>query len=205
MPCLINNIYNLNLINECGYSIPGIVKLYVAPFSSDVFSKLTIFNNQITAIDASVKFTEIEINKNFSKYTEVYNYDTKKYEQTLTVEIVKLDWAKRQVIDSLIKANLMFIFKDSSGRYFYLGEKSGMISNSYTATTDFYLQNRSTYLFTFFGKSDYSPFGFSSDLIQQITDPDCSDLWGAQPTFVPLFWTQYQNCIVSDFPDFVEP
>lgn len=205
MACLINNIYKINLINECSSTIPGIVKLYVAPFQSDVYSKLKIFNNNIIDIDASVKFTELNYDKFNSKYSEIYNYDTKKYEQTLSIEITKMDWSKRTSIDALVKSTLMFIFKDANGKYYFLGDQVGMKSNSYSSTTDVWRSNRSNYVFTFFGKSNYSPFGFSEDLIKQVTDPDCSDLYGAQPTFIDLFWSQYQDCIVGSFPSFVTP
>lgn len=205
MGCLINNIYALNVLNECSFNVPGLTQLFVAPYNSNIYSKLTIFNNQITDIDASVKFTELEANKFNSKYSESYNYETKKYEQNLFVEILKLDWNKRNSIDSLIKTQLVIIFKDANGKYYILGEKSGVASNQYSATTDVYLQNKSIYTFNFFGKSDYPLFGVAPELIDKLTDPDCSDLWGTQPTWSPLFWTQYQDCSIADLPGFIEP
>jgi photosystem II stability/assembly factor-like uncharacterized protein len=205
MSCLINNINNISIINKCEFVLGGINQLWVANYDESVYKSLSINNlGIVTSINSGIKFNEVLFNKGATRFNESYNYNDKKYEQTLDLELPRYDYDKRDVIDSLIKAKLMFIFKDNHGKYFLMGEKSGIYSNSYSATTDAYT-GKSAYIFKFNTKSDYGLLGLDESVVLGQTQEDCSILNTQMALSSSLFINQYGNCIVGDLNNFVDP
>ncbi len=198
MGCLVNNINNINLLNECEFVSAGISKLYITSFNENFISSLQVFGNTITSIGVPMSFNEIVFSRGFTKYSEVYNYADKKYEQTFDLEIKKYYYEKRNVIDALIKSKLIFIFKDFNGNYFLLGESSGLYSTGYSATTDVYGSGKSSYVFKFSCKSDFGLLGIPNDLIDSLlANVDCSIFFSANALTSPLYISDYNDCIIT--------
>lgn len=202
MSCINNNIFNLNLINSCRTNIGGIKRLFIGVYNADLFKNLKIINNNVTTINYPIQFTELLFNKTTTKYSEKYNYIDKKYEQTFELDLIKYDFEKRQAIDSLNKSKLVFIFQDMNGKYNIIGEKTGITANNLDAFTDTFA-NKSGYLFKFFGKSDYLALGINEDLINQMVN--CADLDDELCLSSILYWKPYENCLIGDLDDFINP
>jgi hypothetical protein len=196
MGCIINNINNIDILNGCGMTIGGISNLYIMNYSKDFQKNIQIFNNSITSIDISIALKEVKFSKGSTKYSETYNFNDKKYEQVLDLELKKYDYEKRDVIDSLIKAKLIFIFKDANGKYFVFGESSGVYCNSYSGTTDVYSSGKSTYIFKFSSKSDYGLLGVGKDVVDaKLSEIDCDILLTELALLTPLTITDYGDCL----------
>lgn len=204
MACIINNINNISIINNCDFVVPGVSELYIANYTDELYNSLVINNGIISGINSGIRFNVVKFNKTNTKYSESYNYTDKKYEQVFDLDIPRFDYDKSTVIDSLIKAKLIFIFKDNHGKYFMLGEKSGIYSNSYSAGTDS-STGRSIYLFKFITKSDYGILGVSSAVVTAQTTEDCSILDTELALSSSLFINEYGDCIVGNLPSFVDP
>lgn len=196
MACIINNINNIDYINSCNYSLGGISELYVAAYNKDFNSNIEVFNNAIQDINMYLKFNELKFSKANTKYSETYNYTDKKYDQVLDLELQGFDFTKREYIDALIKAKIIFIYKDYNGQYFIFGELSGAYSNNYAAQTDIYL-GKSSYIFKFVSRSDYGLLGVNSDVVASlISGVDCSQLIGELALSSNLSIQEYYNCEV---------
>jgi hypothetical protein len=203
MPCILN-INDLNNLNRCAMNIAGISKIYITNYNPDFFNSLEFFGNYVNKINQTIRFLELDYNRINSKYSDLYNYESNKYELSLDLELVGLDYEKRTVMDALVKSKIMVIFKSMNGKYFLLGEKVGITSSKFSSTTDVY-SGKSVYNFTFNSKSDYLPFGVAEDLIDSITKIDCSDINSSLALGNLYLWLPYSECIVGNFDGFVEP
>ena len=189
MGCFTDELYDLNSLNECRTVVPGIRRLMVAAYRSDLFKSLTILNQQITAINIPITFIELVVNDKACKYTQKYNYSTKKYEQTLELDISIFDTAKNRAIDSLLKSKLVFLVQDRNSKWLMVGEKYGINSIDNNSGLD-----NSNYQIKYFGGSEYSNLGVSDQAILDMT-ADCSDL-DNQNTGSIFFWGKYKDCII---------
>ena len=203
MPCILN-INDLNNINRCAMNAAGISKIYITNYNADFFNSLEFFGNYVSKVNQTIRFLELDYNKVNSKYSDSYNYQSNKYELSLDLELVGLDYEKRNIMDALVKSKIMVIFKSMNGKYFLLGEKVGITSSKFSSTTDVF-NGKSVYNFTFNSKSDYLPFGVSPDIIDSITKIDCSDINSSLALDNNYLWLPYSECIVGNFDGFVEP
>jgi len=205
MGCFINNINNLSIINECRFVIGGVKRLWVSNYSTNLWKSIKLNNlGIISFLENDYLFQEVKFSDANTKFSETYNYSEKKYEQSLDLEIGRYTYEKRDFIDSLIKAKLVFIFEDYNGKYHIMGEKTGVNSNSFTSGTDVF-NGKSAYQFKFFLKSDYGLLGLDSSLIKDLTEEDCSILNGELALSSTLIINKYANCLVGNLPGFIEP
>lgn len=183
-------------------SMGGIKNVSFAIFSDEIYSKMSVVDNEVVGIDAPLVFIPMSFTKEGTKYSEVYNFTSKNYEQTFNLEIGQYSFEKRLGIETLVKAKFVIIFQDKNGKYYILGEKNGISCSTYQATTDSN-NGKSSYLFTFTAKSSYLPIGVSSSYISNIKTVDCSILDNQLALTSPVYISPYSSCLIGNLPNFI--
>jgi hypothetical protein len=201
MGCLSNKLQN---IKNCQTSLGGIRELYIGQYSKNFYGDLKIVNGVIVDVKNTYRFVELSINQFNSKYNTNYNLTTNKYENSFDFEIVRMENNKRDAVNSLVKSTVIIIFKDWNGEYFILGEKSGMKNKKFTGSTDNY-NGKNSYQFSFEGLSDYIIYNVDKSVVDKLSVIDCSVLWTELALSSLYLWENYSDCLIGDFPDFVEP
>lgn len=202
MSCIINNINEISVINNCTMSIGGIKSLLIAPFKSDFYKNITIVDNIVTKIDYPIVFNEIMNDDTISNWKEEFDYTKNLWSQKLQMNLTKYDYNKRQYIQALVKSKVMFIIEDNNGLFYLVGEKNGMSSIQAVAGTGV-LAAKSEYDFVFQGFSDLPALGISEDLVKKKVD--CGDLSEALALSSTLYWYPYYDCLVGELEGFTEP
>lgn len=202
--CLINNLNDLSNLNRCEFNPSGISRIFIGAYSNTFYQNMVIMGNYISDLEQATRFVEVDFNKGTTKYDDNYNYDLNKYEINLNLELLNMDWEKRNIIDSLIKSKLIIIFKNVKGKYFLIGEKVGITSNKFTSTSDV-SGGKSGYIFNFNIKQDYLPFGIAEDLVIDLTKISCEDINHTLALGNQFLWSPYAQCLVKNFDGFTEP
>lgn len=195
--CISDIISNISAINNCGIGLPGIKKVFLTEYTSNIFSQLTIFNGQIIGLSDSIKFSELDFDSTVSFYSEKRNFDNLTYDLTLTLQLLVYDPDKRSAIDALVKSKLVFLIQNYNDKWFMFGEKLGATCFDYNSTTSF-RKDKTQYNFTFLSEIGYLPFSVDPSIISFITNVDCSalDQWRFENS-IDLYWYKYRNCIVN--------
>lgn len=125
MPCVLTNGYTLG----CRDNIGGIQEVYIGEWNGDGLTYVFGTNNIIgTFSGATGPFYTFEQEIETGSYTENGVFSTENgtafYEQTLTINLYKMDAALRNQILILGQGKWRIIVKDQRGNYFLMGKQN---------------------------------------------------------------------------------
>lgn len=140
---------------DCRDSIGGLKTVYVANLQS--IDSITEANGEVTAItmDGGANFYKYELRRNTSTFTEEIETDdangTAFFGQELTIQLTKLEAAKRNEILLLAHADVVAIVEDRNGKHWFAGKTNGLTLGG-SATTGTAMADTNGYELTFTGE-----------------------------------------------------
>lgn len=171
MSCVLTSGYTL----DCRDNVGGIETIYITELANK--NAITAASGVITAFTLTTgkQFWTYNIQKETASITEnipdgIAN-GTLHYEQTLVMTLRKLQATLRNEIYLLAQNNLMIIVKLRTGKYFLLGQNTGMELQTLASTSGTAMGDASGYTLTFIGKETTGMQEVTSSLITTLTAP----------------------------------
>jgi len=138
MSCLITQGFT----KDCRDSVGGIRTVYLANWSE--IDSYTESDGEISAITMSSgsNFYEYELRRQTSNFTETYEGSeeagTLFHQQDVTIQLTRLEVAKRNEIYLIAKTDVVLVAEDNNGNQLLFGKENGLtISGNSTSGTAF--------------------------------------------------------------------
>lgn len=171
MSCILTSGYTL----DCRDNVGGIETIYITELENK--NAITAASGIITAftLKPTKQFWTYNIQKETANATEnipdgIAN-GTLHYEQTLVMTLRKLQATLRNEIYLLAQNNLMIIVKLRTGKFFLMGQNTGMELQTMAAATGTAMGDASGYTLTFMGKETSGMQEVSAGLLTTLTAP----------------------------------
>lgn len=160
------------LVADCATNIGGVVELLIA--NKDNVSAVTVTSDKITAITmaSTAKFKKYAIRRETTQATSTLNSNPQQNNSYVTTELVaqfnRMETSKRAEINALTHAELVVIFKDANGAYWYLGYDEPVYVTAGDGVTGTARGDKNAYDITFTDNAKQFPYEVDEDVIEDI-------------------------------------